>query len=87
MKKLFIILMAFSIFTIGFLSCERQEKHDVKVGFVYVGSVGDKGYSWTHDQGRLAVEAMGVPTIFLESVPGNADAETALNTLKDFFAL
>ena len=29
---------------------------DVKVGFVYVGPVGDGGWTYEHDQGRLAVE-------------------------------
>ena len=28
----------------------------VKVGFVYVGPVGDHGWTYQHDQGRLAVE-------------------------------
>jgi len=28
-----------------------------KVGFIYVGPIGDHGWSYTHDQGRLAVEA------------------------------
>ena len=42
---------------------------DMKVGFVYVSPVGDAGYSYAHDQGRLAVEAMdGVTTSFVESV-------------------
>ena len=31
---------------------------DMKVGFVYVSPVGDAGYSYAHDQGRLAVDAM-----------------------------
>ncbi|MEO1611343.1 MAG: BMP family ABC transporter substrate-binding protein, partial [Pseudomonadota bacterium] len=28
----------------------------VKVGFVYVGPIGDFGWSYQHDQGRLAIE-------------------------------
>ena len=30
---------------------------ELKVGFVYVGPVGDHGWTYQHDQGRLAVEA------------------------------
>jgi simple sugar transport system substrate-binding protein len=44
----------------------------LKVGFVYVGPVGDFGYSYQHDQGRQAVEkALGdkIETTFLENVP------------------
>lgn len=48
---------------------------DLKVGFIYVSPVGDAGYSFAHDQGRLAVEAMdGVTTSFVESVPEGQDA-------------
>jgi basic membrane protein A and related proteins len=49
----------------------------LKVGFVYVGPIGDGGWTFQHDQGRLAVEeAFGdkVETVFQESVPEGADA-------------
>ena len=29
---------------------------DIKVGFVYVGPIGDGGWTYEHEQGRLAVE-------------------------------
>ncbi|MCP4821460.1 MAG: BMP family ABC transporter substrate-binding protein [Shimia sp.] len=48
-----------------------------KVGFVYVGPVGDGGWTYEHDKGRKAVvEAFGdkVETTFVESVPEGADA-------------
>ena len=44
----------------------------LKVGFIYVGPVGDFGWSYQHDQGRLAIEQeLGdrVKTSFVESVP------------------
>jgi basic membrane protein A and related proteins len=55
----------------------------LKVGFVYVGPVGDFGYSYQHDQGRLAVEkALGdkVTTTYLENVP-EADSERSIEQL------
>ncbi len=55
-----------------------------QVGFVYVGPVGDYGWTWTHDQGRLAVEeAYGdaVETVFAESVPEGADAERVMTQM------
>lgn len=55
-----------------------------KVGFVYVGPIGDHGYSYQHDQGRLAVEeAFGdkVKTSYVESVPEGADAERVIRQL------
>ena len=32
-----------------------QEK--LKIGFIYVGPVGDHGWTYQHDQGRKAIEA------------------------------
>jgi len=55
---------------------------DTKVGFVYVGPVGDHGWSYEHDQSRQALEkALGVKTTFVESVPEGADAERVITQL------
>ena len=56
----------------------------LKVGFVYVGPVGDHGWSYEHNQGRLAVQtAFGdvVKTTYVESVPEGADAERVITKL------
>jgi len=56
----------------------------VKVGFIYVGPVGDGGWTFEHDQGRLAVEEHfgdKVETVFQESVPEGADAERAITQM------
>ena len=53
----------------------------VKVGFIYVGPIGDHGWTYRHDIGRQQVEdAFGdrVETTFVESVPEGADAEQAI---------
>lgn len=53
----------------------------VRVAFVYVSPVGDMGWTWAHDQGRLALEENlpFVETAFQESVPENpADAERVI---------
>ena len=53
-----------------------------KVGFVYVGPIGDHGWSYQHDQSRLAVEkALNVQTAYVESVPEGADAERVIRQL------
>jgi basic membrane protein A and related proteins len=56
----------------------------VKACFVYVGPIGDGGWTFQHDQGRLAVEkAFGdkVETAYQESVPEGADAERVLTQM------
>ena len=59
-------------------------KEDIKAGFLYVGPIGDEGYSYAHDQGRLALEKkLGVKTMYVENVPENADCEKAIRDLID----
>ncbi|MEM8554265.1 MAG: BMP family ABC transporter substrate-binding protein [Pseudomonadota bacterium] len=55
-----------------------------KVGFVYVGPIGDGGWTYEHNQGRLAVEEHfgdAVETTYVESVPEGADAERVLTQM------
>ena len=57
---------------------------DVKVGFVYVGPIGDGGWTYEHDKGRLAVEeAFGdrVETLYQEMVPEGADSERVMTQM------
>jgi len=61
-----------------------QAADPLKVGFVYVGPIGDHGYSYQHDQGRLAVEKHfgdKVKTTYVENVPEGADAERVIRKL------
>ncbi len=58
----------------------------IKVAFVYVSPIGDLGYTWAHDQGRLALAAAmpNVETVYQESVPENpADAERVIRQFAD----
>ncbi len=55
-----------------------------KIGFVYVGPVGDGGWTYEHDKGRQAVvEHFGdkVETVFVESVPEGPDAERVMTQM------
>ena len=56
----------------------------LKVAFVYVGPVGDGGWSYQHNLGRLAVDkAFGarVKTTYVDSVSEGADAERVIRQL------
>jgi simple sugar transport system substrate-binding protein len=66
--------------TAGGAAAQQQK---LKVGFIYVGPVGDFGWSYQHDVGRKAIEkAIGdkVETTYVESVP-EADSERAIEQL------
>lgn len=50
-------------------SSNDDSKKETKVGFIYVGPIGDGGYTYAHDQGRLYLEKeLGVKTVYKESV-------------------
>ena len=56
----------------------------LKVAFVYVAPIGDLGWTYAHDQGRLYLEENlegGAETAFIENVPGGRDAE---RIIRDF---
>jgi basic membrane protein A len=59
-----------------------QEK--TKVGFVYVGSVNDGGWTTSHDKARLAMEAHfgdKVETVFVENVAEGPDSERVMTQM------
>ena len=56
----------------------------LKVGFIYLGPVGDFGWTYQHDAARKAADAHygdRIKTTFVESVPEGPDAEKVLNDL------
>jgi simple sugar transport system substrate-binding protein len=55
-----------------------------KVAFVYVGPIGDAGWTYAHEQGRQAlIKEFGdqIQTTYVESVPEGADAERVIRQL------
>ncbi|SLN72183.1 Purine-binding protein precursor [Roseovarius albus] len=79
----FINLLASAVLALGTASAAVAEDK-TKVGFVYVGPVGDGGWTYEHDQGRLAVEEHfgdKVETVYQESVPEGPDAERVITQM------
>jgi basic membrane protein A and related proteins len=70
--------------TDGNIQIPEIEEGKFNVAFVYVGPIGDGGWTYAHDEGRRYVEEqMGdaVHTAYLESVPEGADAERVIRNL------
>ncbi len=81
MKKLLFALAASGAMLMAG-AAYAQDK--TKACWIYIGPVGDFGYSYQHDQGRLQAAAHfgdKLETVYLESVPESADAERALERL------
>jgi len=74
---------------IGALACafalsSPQAAAPLQVGFVYVSPVGQAGWTYQHDQARLALERQlgaAVKTRFVEGVPEGADAERVMREM------
>ena len=78
MKKL--LFAALILFTATLVSANDP----LKIGFIYVSPIGDSGWSFQHDQGRLAaVEKFAdrIETTFIESIQEGQDAERVLRKL------
>jgi simple sugar transport system substrate-binding protein len=83
MQKLMIAAVAAAAATgAGILGASAQEK--LKVGYIYLGPVGDFGWTYQHEVGRQAlVKALGakVETTYLENVNEGPDSERAIEQL------
>lgn len=71
--------------TVALSGSAFAESHGkTKVGFIYVGPIGDHGWSYQHNQGRLALEAEfgdKIETTYVENVSEGPDAERAIERL------
>ena len=82
MKKLMVAAAAFGLALGAAVSASAQEK--LKVGFIYVGPIGDMGWSYQHEVGRKAIEEAykgKIDTTYLENVNEGPDAERSIEQL------
>lgn len=82
MKKLVMSAAALAL-ALGISAASAAAQDKIKACWIYVGPVGDFGWSYQHNEGRLAVEKeLGdkVQTIFVENVL-EADSERAIERL------
>ena len=81
MKRTLTAVVATGALALGMGAAQAE---DVKVGFVYVGPIGDHGWSYRHDIGRQAIEKElgdAASTSYVESVPEGADAERVIRQM------
>ena len=66
-------------------ACGGDDGSDTKAAFVMVAPVGDAGWNFMHNEGRLgAADAAGVETAFVENIPeGGAEFDNAVQNFID----
>ncbi len=79
MKKFAILLIALLLIFPQFAAAADK----IKAGFIYVGPVGDAGWTYAHDEGRKEMEKLPFvePSTFIESVPEGAESARVINGL------
>jgi simple sugar transport system substrate-binding protein len=83
MKKWTLFMLIFSLVLLGFSAgTVGAEDKKMKAGFIYVGPVGDYGWSHAHDLGRKAAEEKfdWLETVYVESV-AEADSDRIIDRL------
>ena len=79
-----LLAAAAALLLAGSISTGATAADKLKVGFIYLGPVGDLGWTYQHDLARQAmVKELGdkVETTYLENVPEGPDAERAIEQL------
>ena len=80
MKKTVLLLL---VVLLACFSGAALAAKEIKAGFIYVGPVGDAGWTYAHDQGRKEMEKLPYvePSTFIESVPEGAESVRVINGL------
>lgn len=96
MKNFFIFLLILSLLFLCSCQCDKNTTNSgtmspsgissgekLKIAFVYVGPVGDAGWTFAHDNARkdMEKELNFVETTYMENVPEGADAERVFTKL------
>src|ERR1043165_2961017 len=75
--------LSFSCALAAVAGASAQEK--LKVGFIYVGPVGDMGWTYQHEVARRAIQEQfkdKIDTTYLEKVGEGPDAERSIEQLE-----
>jgi simple sugar transport system substrate-binding protein len=84
MKKTIVAVAAAALLLAGGMGGSAAAADKLKVGFIYLGPVGDLGWTYQHDQARQAlVKEFGdkIETTYLENVSEGPDAERSIEQL------
>jgi basic membrane protein A and related proteins len=73
------IVAAFLVLFLGSHAPAQQ----LSAAFIYVGPVGDAGWTYRHDAGRKCLESLRIRTAYVESVPETPDVA---NVERDFLS-
>jgi len=79
---LFLAIVCFGLSSMAAYAAEGIPEEKLTAGFVYIGPIGDGGWTYMHDLGRLEMEKAypKMKTFFAESVPEGPDSARVMET-------
>lgn len=80
-NKTFVTVTLALLVLLSAMGSVTAQSEPFRVAFIYVAPIGDLGWTYMHDQARLALEEQfgdGVETAFIENVPEGPDAERVI---------
>lgn len=85
MRRVFVLTVAIAV-ALGLtaVACSKStaKSDKIRVGFVYIGPIGDGGWTYAHDEGRRFLEKeAGVETKYKENVPESPAAEKVMEDM------
>jgi basic membrane protein A len=84
MKNRIVIATAVTLFAVAAATLAAPAAEKLKIGFIYLGPVGDFGWTYQHEVGRQGlVKALGdkIDTTYLENVNEGPDSERSIEQL------
>lgn len=71
MKRFTVGVLLVFLLCFGFVALGNAQETKIKAGFIYVGPIGDFGWSYAHDQARRIVDDTypWLETVYVEAVP------------------
>ncbi len=87
MKKVYLVILTILLVSLLFIGCTKKDKQSkdgkgLHVGFLFVGPIGDGGWNYAHNRGKIEIEDL--PIIDKISYRENAsDTETSLKAIEE----
>ena len=84
MKRRHLLATSAAALGLASLGTVARAQSPLKVGFIYIGPPGDFGWTYAHDQSRLAAQAhfgSAVETFYVDNVPEGPDSERIMTQM------
>lgn len=83
MKRFALLVLALMLVLPQLATTAEAADKKIKAGFIYVGPVGDAGWTYAHDEGRKEMETLPFvePSTYIESVPEGAESARVITGL------